>query len=436
MQVLTTRCAIAGGGPAGMMLGLLLARAGVEVVVLEKHADFLRDFRGDTVHPSTMEVLRELGLLEEFLALPHRKIHGVVGRFAGEPVRLSDFSHLPVAAPFIAMVPQWHFLDFLAKHARRYPGFGLRMEAEVVDVRREAGRVTGLRVETPEGPLELRSDLVVGADGRHSTVRDRAGLEVREYGSPIDVLWFRLSRRPDDPDQLLGHFGRNHVLAIFDRGDYWQCAFVIPKGAFETLRRGDLDQLRRQVAGLSPLLHDRVAELRSWADLKLLTVQIDRLRQWCRPGLLCIGDAAHAMSPIGGVGINLAIQDAVAAANLLAPVLRRGPPTLEDLRRVQRRRELPTRLIQRAQIHIQNRFGRRAGAPEPTRVPLFARLLNASPWLRRIPGRLVGLGLRPEHVAAELRPTRPRSSAHPRVTVPPFHSRRRSEYTTRSVKPS
>ena len=382
-----------------MMLGLLLARAGVDVHVLEKHADFLRDFRGDTVHPSTLEVLRELGILEEFLRRPHRVIRGVVGIFAGKPVRLSDFTHLPVAAPYIVMVPQWHFLDFLAEQARRYPTFHLRRETEVRDLLVEPGRVVGVRARSPAGPVEFRADLTVGADGRGSVVRERAGLAVREYGSPIDVLWMRLSRRPGDGEQLLGHFGRHHVFVTFDRGDYWQCAYVIPKGGFDALRRSDLDVLRRRIASLAPFLADRVDELRSWDDVKLLVVKIDRLRKWCRPGLLCIGDAAHAMSPIGGVGINLAIQDAVAAANLLAPALRRGAPTLDELRRVQRRRELPTRLTQRAQVHIQNRFGRRAGGEEPTRVPAFARVLDASPRLRRIPGRLVGLGLRPEHVA-------------------------------------
>lgn len=407
MEILATRCCIAGGGPAGMMLGVLLARAGVEVVVLEKHADFLRDFRGDTVHPSTLEVFRELGLLEEFLARPHRKLRGTVGVFAGRRVRLADFSHLPVAAPFIAMVPQWDFLDFLADRARPYPTFQLRMEAEVTEVLSAGPRVAGVRAQTPRGPLEVRADLTVGADGRHSVVRERAGLEVEEFGSPIDVLWMRLSRRPGDPEELLGHFGRQHIFVSFDRGDYWQCAFVIPKGAFPELRRGDLDPLRRQIAALAPFLRDRVDELRSWDDVRLLSVRIDRLREWCRPGLLCIGDAAHAMSPIGGVGINLAVQDAVAAANLLAPVLRRGPPALEDLRRVQRRREPPTRLIQWAQIYAQNRFARRPPGGEPTRVPLFARLLDACPPLRRIPGRLVGLGPRPEHLSPELAGVRP-----------------------------
>jgi 2-polyprenyl-6-methoxyphenol hydroxylase-like FAD-dependent oxidoreductase len=383
-----------------MMLGLLLARAGVEVVVLEKHADFLRDFRGDTVHPSTLEVLRELGLLDEFLRLPHQEVREVVGVMGGRQVRLSDFWRLPVSAPFVALVPQWHFLDFLAAHARRYPSFYLRMQAQVVDLIAEGERVAGVRAETATGPLLVRSDLAVGADGRTSIVRRLAGLEVQEFGSPIDVLWMRLSRRPDDPGQLLGHFGRSRILAIFDRGDYWQCAYVIPKGSFEALRRTDLGELRRRIAAIAPLLRDRVDELRSWDDVKLLTVRIDRLREWYRPGLLCIGDAAHAMSPIGGVGINLAIQDAVAAANVLAPTLRRGAPALEQLRRVQRRRELPTRLTQRVQVLLQNGFVRRATRGAPERVPPFARLLDAWPRLRRIPGRLVGLGLRPEHVAA------------------------------------
>jgi 2-polyprenyl-6-methoxyphenol hydroxylase-like FAD-dependent oxidoreductase len=393
------RCCVAGGGPAGMMLGFLLARAGVDVLILEKHADFLRDFRGDTVHPSTLEVMHELGLLEDFLKRPHQEARRLTGYVGGEPVTIADFSHLPTRCRFIALMPQWDFLDFLAEHARRYAPFHLKMQAKVTGLVEAGGRVVGLKAETPGGPLTVRSTLVVGADGRHSTVRERAGLKVEDVGAPIDVLWMRLPRRADDPEQPAGWFDRGRILVMIDRGDYWQCAFVIPKGGYEEVRRKGLDALRADIAAIAPFVHDRVGELRDWDDIKLLTVVVDRLKRWHRPGLLCIGDAAHAMSPVGGVGINLAIQDAVAAANLLALPLRAGRVTTNDLEKVQRRRRLPTWLTQRLQVFVQDRvLSGVLRSRKRLSLPLPLRLFRSFPILARIPARLVGIGIRPEHV--------------------------------------
>jgi 2-polyprenyl-6-methoxyphenol hydroxylase-like FAD-dependent oxidoreductase len=398
-SVLQARCAIAGGGPAGMMLGLLLARAGVDVVVLEKHGDYLRDFRGDTIHPSTLELLHELGMLEEFLKRPHQeaqKIRAVVG---GQEFAFADFSHLPTHCKFIALMPQWDFLDFIEGQARRYPTFHLRMRAEVTGLVEENGRVVGLRVQTPEGPLEVRAELTVGCDGRHSTVRQQAGLEVENLGAPIDVLWMRISRRPDDPRQLIGRFESGIVFVMIDRGDYWQCGYVIRKGGFEKLHAEGLSALREKIARIAPFLRGRLEKLDNWEKVKLLTVMVDRLRKWHRPGLLCIGDAAHAMSPVGGVGINLAIQDAVATANILAERLRHGEVTDDDLQKVQLRRERPTRWTQQLQVFIHRRVIYRVVASDrPARLPWFMRLLLAIPLARRLPAYFVGIGIRPEHV--------------------------------------
>ena len=398
MRTLSTRCCVAGGGPAGMMLGLLLARAGVDVVVLEKHADFLRDFRGDTIHPSTLEVMHELGLLEAFLALPYTQVRELAGIIGGERIPIADFGHLPVRCPFIALMPQWDFLDFLAGHARRYPGFALRMSTGVVGLIDDGGRVVGVSATAPDGPLEVRADLVVGADGRDSTVRAAAGLRVETLGAPMDVLWFRLPRKPGDAGQLLGRVEAGRIFIMLDRGDYWQCGFVIAKGTLDEIRARGLAAFRDEVARLADARADASA-LRDWEDVKLLTVRVDRLARWFRPGVLCLGDAAHAMSPVGGVGINLAIQDAVAAANLLAAPLREGRVSAEDLARVQRRREWPTRVTQRVQVLVQNRIVRRVlQRRRPLRAPPAVRLLVRFPRLRRLPGRLVGLGVRPEHV--------------------------------------
>jgi 2-polyprenyl-6-methoxyphenol hydroxylase-like FAD-dependent oxidoreductase len=393
------RCCVTGGGPAGMMLGFLLARAGMDVLVLEKHADFLRDFRGDTIHPSTLELMHELGLLEEFLARPHQEAPQLTGVVGDTAVVIADFSHLPTHCRFIAFMPQWDFLNFLAEHGRKYPTFRVRMQAQVTELLEDGGRVVGVRAVTPEGPLEVRADLVVGADGRHSTVRAKAGLRVNDLGAPMDVLWLRLPRGPDDPRFPLGRFDRGKIFILLDRGDYWQCGYVIPKGTFEETRQRGLGAFRESVAEIAPFLRDRVGAITSWDDVKLLTVVVDRLRRWYRPGLLCIGDAAHAMSPVGGVGINLAIQDAVAAANILAAPLRNGPVTPADLRRVQERRTFPTRATQRLQVLIQNRVISRALASrKQLSLPWPLRLLRRFPALRCIPARLIGIGFRPEHV--------------------------------------
>ena len=399
MKTMSVRCCIAGGGPAGMMLGLLLARAGVDVAVLEKHADFLRDFRGDTIHPSTLEVMHELGVLDRLLTLPHQKVSRINAQFGDLALTVADFSSLSTQCRFVAFMPQWDFLNFLAEEATRYSTFQLWRQADVTELIEEKGSVVGLRANTSDGPLEVRAGLVVGADGRHSIVRAKAGLSIEEFGAPMDVLWFRLSRRANDPGDPVGRFDAGRIFIMLNRGDYWQCGFVIPKGSRDRLQEQGLPAFRDAVAQLAPFMADRVGELRDWEPIKLLTVQVDRLRQWYRPGLLCIGDAAHAMSPVGGVGINLAIQDAVATANLLAAPLRDGPVTPEDLRRVQERREWPTRMTQRVQLAIQNRVIRRVLTDRDRFSPPFAiRLLALIPFLRRIPARMIGLGVRPEHV--------------------------------------
>ena len=396
---ITTQCAIAGGGPAGMMLGFLLARAGIDVVVLEKHADFLRDFRGDTIHPSTLEIMYELGILDDFLKRPRQEVRTLAGQIGDERVSLADFSHLPTHCRFIALMPQWDFLDFLAEQSRRFPGFHLKMRARVTDLLMEDGRVLGLQAETPEGQLEVRADLVVGADGRHSDVRMRAGLKVEDFGAPMDVVWFRLSKHASDGQQLLGRIQAGVVFVTLDRGDYWQCAYVIPKGGFEQLRSRGLEAFRAAIAGLNPEFADRLQEIACWDDLKLLTVTVDRLKRWSRPGLLCIGDAAHAMSPVGGVGINLAIQDAVAAANLLWQPLSKGRVPAAQLASVQARREWPTKMMQAVQLFIQKRvISNVLGLTERPKPPFAVTLFNRFPLLRRFPARLIGLGFRPEHV--------------------------------------
>jgi len=398
-ESLTTRCCIAGGGPAGMMLGYLLARAGVDVVVLEKHADFFRDFRGDTIHPSTLEIMHELGVLDDFLKLPHQQLSVLTGKIGDDDVTLADFSHLPTRCKFIAFMPQWDFLDFLAERGKRYPGFQLRMQAEVTDLLIESDVVVGVKAKTPQGELEIRADLVVGADGRHSTVCKLAGLEREDYGAPMDALWLRLSKHPSDPSQTLGRIQAGKIFVMLDRGDYWQCAYVIPKGGFEDLQRRGLPAFRQSIVEINPTLADRVGEIASWDDVKLLTVVVDRLKRWHRPGLLCIGDAAHAMSPVGGVGINLAIQDAVAAANILAVPLRQGPVSVELLSEVQKRRQWPTEMMQALQLMAQKRIISNVLALQRRpNVPFAVKLLNWFPVLRRLPGRLVGMGFRPEHV--------------------------------------
>jgi 2-polyprenyl-6-methoxyphenol hydroxylase-like FAD-dependent oxidoreductase len=394
-----TGCCIAGGGPAGVMLGFLLARAGIDVVVLEKHVDFFRDFRGDTIHPSTLQVMDELGLLDALLRIRHSLIRQLTGRIGASTVTLADFAHVPGRCKYIALMPQWDFLNFLAMQGRRCPTFRLEMGWEATDLIHDGDRVSGVRVQTAEGPRTVQADLVIAADGRSSVLRERAGLTIIDLGAPIDVLWMRLSRKADDPGQTFGNVAGGVIFVTINRDDYYQCALVIKKGGFDGIRDRGLPTLRQQIVSLVPYLADRVGELQQWDDIKLLTVRVDRLSTWYRAGFLCIGDAAHAMSPIGGVGINLAIQDAVAAANLLVEPLRRGSVSTVELEAVQRRRELPTRLIQALQVLVQRRVLEQVlNTSVITSAPWFVRVLAGIPWLRRLPARVVGVGFRPEHI--------------------------------------
>ncbi len=399
-QTIRTTCCIVGGGPAGMVLGFLLARAGVDVQVLEKHADFLRDFRGDTIHPSTFELMYELGVLEDFLRRPHQELTSIAGVIDDTTVTIADFSHLPTHCKFVGLMPQWDFLNFVAEKARAYPEFHLRMESEVTDLILENGRVVGVRAKPKQGPMEVRADLTVGADGRHSTVRKQAGLKVIDLGAPIDVLWMRIPRDKTDPEQTLGRFQAGKILVMLNRGDYWQCAYVIAKGTFDEMKREGLPAFRKGLLELAPSLGSRTEALKDWSDISLLSVSVDRLRDWSRTGLLCIGDSAHAMSPVGGVGINLAIQDAVAAANALAQALLDRAPLDELCRAVQKRREFPTKMTQSAQLFAHKNFIRPALShkEEVRKLPLALRLLKKFPMLRRIPARVIGLGVRPEHI--------------------------------------
>jgi 2-polyprenyl-6-methoxyphenol hydroxylase-like FAD-dependent oxidoreductase len=390
-----------------MMLGYLLARQGVWVTVLEKHADFFRDFRGDTIHPSTLELFYELGLLEALLSVPHQKVDSLGGMFGDFAFHAVDLRHVPSHCKFVALMPQWDFLDFLSSQAKRFRHFDLRMEHEATGLTTDAGRITGVEVRTPGGTMEIEADLLVGCDGRQSLVRNAAQLEVSEFGVPIDVLWFRLSRQASDPEKLFGNVNYGQVLVLINRGDYFQAGMIIQKGSFEQVKSGGMDAFRQRVGRIAPYLGDRVQELQSWDQIKLLTVQINRLRTWHRPGLLCIGDAAHAMSPAGGVGINLAIQDAVAAANLLAGPLRQGRPNEAQLAMVQQRREFPTRFTQFLQINAHRAFSWIFQRPGPLQAPWQLKVAARLPGVQRVMGRLVGIGVRPEHIAdAPRRPTR------------------------------
>jgi 2-polyprenyl-6-methoxyphenol hydroxylase-like FAD-dependent oxidoreductase len=396
--MIETRCCIVGGGPAGMMLGFLLARAGLDVVVLEKHADFLRDFRGDTIHPSTLELMHELGLLAEFIKLPHERAEELSGRYGDMPVTIADFRHLPTQCKYIALMPQWDFLNFLADRGRRYRGFRLLMSTEATGLIEEGGRTVGVRARAPDGEIDIKAALVVGCDGRHSTLREQAHFQVEVLGAPMDVEWFRLSRRPDDSAATGGLFLPGRIFVMLNRGDYWQCAYVIPKGADAEVRRKGLAVLRADIVSAVPMFANRVDEIADWDQVKLLTVAVDRMPRWYRSGLLFIGDAAHAMSPIGGVGVNLAVQDAVAAANILAGALLSGEAGDDVLAKVQERREFPTRVTQRMQVFMQNNIIRTVLSGQELKPPLPLRLLAAWPRLRRLPARLLGLGVRPEHI--------------------------------------
>jgi 2-polyprenyl-6-methoxyphenol hydroxylase-like FAD-dependent oxidoreductase len=398
LEQVSTRCCIIGGGPAGMMLGYLLARAGVEVMVLEKHGDFLRDFRGDTIHPSTLDLLHELGLLEKFLQRPHDEVPQLTGWIGDSHLRIADFTHLPTHCKFLAFMPQWDFLNFFAEEAKRYPSFRLLMNTEATDLLIEDGLVTGVRGKSAQGQLAIRATLTVAADGRHSIIRQRVGLKVIDLGAPMDVLWMQISRAESDPPITLGRVDAGRILVLLNRRTYWQCALIIPKGAYDELRARGLPTFRAELAQLAPFLRDRVEELADWEHIKLLTVMVDRLKRWWRPGLLCIGDSAHAMSPIGGVGINLAIQDAVAAANILAKPLQTRAPDDHDLAAVQKRREFPTRATQRMQLLIQNNVIKRVLRSSRIQAPWLLKLVDHWPLLQRIPARLVGVGFRPEHV--------------------------------------
>jgi 2-polyprenyl-6-methoxyphenol hydroxylase-like FAD-dependent oxidoreductase len=402
VEKLNTRCCVVGGGPAGMMAGFLLARAGVDVIVLEKHADFLRDFRGDTIHPSTLQLMVELGILDEFLSRPHQELNQMTLQVEDVDVPIADLKHLPTRCKFVALMPQWDFLNFIAEKAKTYPQFHLRMESEVTDLIEENGRIVGVRAKTSQGDrpgtLEVRADLTLGADGRHSVVREKAALEVIDLDAPIDVFWMRLSRKASDGVAVLGRIRGGKILVTLNRGDYWQCAYVIPKGQAQVIQQKGLPVFREAIESVAPFLRGRTEELKDWDDIKLLTVRVDHLRQWWRRGLLCLGDSAHAMSPVGGVGINLAIQDAVAAANILALPLLHGVVSDRQLRKVQDRREFPTRMTQRFQVFAHKNLFVPVLSNKVRRPPLLFRFFQQFPVLRRIPARLIGLGFRPEHV--------------------------------------
>ncbi len=402
-RTIKVRCCVVGGGPAGMMLGYLLGRAGIDVMVLEKHADFFRDFRGDTVHPSTLQVMDELGLIDGFLKLPHQRLQKMDGLFGGTPVRIADLSRLHTKYPFIAFMPQWDFLNFLREAGSHLPSLQVMMNTEAIDLIRRGEAIAGVRARTPDGVVDIEADLTIACDGRHSTVRERAGLAVEDIGAPMDVLWFRAGRKPDETENLFARIEPGKMMITFDRGEYWQCAYIIAKGQYEAVKARGLRALLDDIVRMAPVLKSGIADVKSFDDVKLLTVAINRLKRWTLPGLLLIGDAAHAMSPVGGVGVNLAVQDAVATANLLTEKLRNGCPSEHELDAVRRRREFPVKMTQRMQMVVQNNVisGALQGADRPLKVPLLVRLITALPFLQGIPAHLLALGVRPEHVQSK-----------------------------------
>jgi len=382
-----------------MMLGFLLARAGIDVIVLEKHADFFRDFRGDTIHPSTFELMSELGFLDEFLKIPHQEISEIGVMFDERFFKIADFTKLATPVPAIGMMPQWDFLNFIQKKAGAYPAFHLMMEANATDLLIEAEKITGVKAITNEGPVEIYANLTVAADGRSSVLRERAGLKIISYGVPIDVLWFKLSKHPTDPAQSFGYSKFGSLVVLLDRRDYWQCGFVIAKGGFEEIRKKDLQSFGRTISDAVPFFKDRVQELKDWEQVKLLAVMVDHLEKWYRDGFLCIGDAAHAMSPVGGVGINLALQDAVAAANITwRPLKEKQHVEVSTLEKIQKRRAFPTRMTQRLQMGAQNGIIKRRLSRKKQKPPLLMRVLNRFQWLRKFPAKAIGIGIRPEHI--------------------------------------
>lgn len=395
LDVQTTNCCIVGGGPAGAVLALMLARQDISVILLEAHKDFDRDFRGDTIHPSVMEIMEELGLAEKLLQLPHAKMRQIRVRTPEASVTLADFSHLRTRYPYITMLPQARFLEFIAAEAQKYPNFQLIMGANVQELIEEDGVVRGVRYRGHGGWHEVRTILTVGADGRHSRLRQLAGFESIQTSPPMDVLWFRLPKQPGDYEGGMGRIGRGHIVAMLDRGDQWQMAYVIPKGEYQEIRASGMEALRKSIVEVVPELQDRIQHLQDWSQIAFLSVESSRLVRWYRPGLLLIGDAAHVMSPVGGVGINYAIQDAVVAANVLSKPLKQGHVELHELAKVQRQRELPTRIIQAFQSFIQQQiFARVLNSNQLLQLPGWLRL----PWLRDLPARLVAYGVFPAHV--------------------------------------
>jgi 2-polyprenyl-6-methoxyphenol hydroxylase-like FAD-dependent oxidoreductase len=396
---LSTTCCIIGGGPAGIMLGFLLARQGIAVTVLEKYKDFFRDFRGDTIHPSTLELLYELGLLEKFLALPHSKITGLSATIGGQRFQMSDLSHLPTHAKFVALMPQWDFLNFLAQEAARFPSFTLRMGWEATDlIQTKDGTTTGVLANTPAGPVEIQAALTIGCDGRHAISRVAAGLPLFDEGVPIDILWLRIARQPSDPENALGYFNYGRFIILINRNDYFQVGYLIPKGAFPQIQQEGIPAFQQSIERIVPFLAGRTAEIDSWDKVKLLTIQVNRLQDWCSPGLLCIGDAAHAMSPVGGIGINIALQDAVATANILTESILTSGATVHDLQRVQHYREGAVRNTQRVQVFAHCILSRALQSTGPVNPPLALRMITKIPGFQYLTGRFIGMGLQPQHI--------------------------------------